>query len=136
MSQICIDPPIFEETTNDIKIAVQPEFRMQESDPFIRRYTFAYHIEIENIGSESAQLLERHWKVYSAGVLIGDIMGPGVVGEQPIIQPRSMYKYSSGTEIKDPVGYMEGVYTFKSVSRNLFLVKIPRFQLLYPMAIN
>ena len=38
--------------------------------------------------------------------------------------------------IKDPVGHMEGVYTFRGQDGNLFEVTIPRFHLLYPNAIN
>ena len=131
-----IDLPTYEQTTNNVKIIVKPEFRPELSDPINRSYSFAYHIQILNNGAQSVQLMERHWKIFSAGVQIGEVMGPGVVGQQPIIESGANYHYSSGADIKDPVGYMEGTYTFKDHNNQTFLVAIPRFHLVYPMAIN
>ena len=35
---------------------------------------------------------------------------PGVVGEQPVLQPGEVFEYTSGTPLRTPSGFMEGSY--------------------------
>lgn len=128
--------PRYIETTHDIRISVVPEFIERNMTDEGQEYSFAYHITIENLGAEPVQLLERHWKIYSAGTQIGEVVGPGVVGHFPALSEGQSFQYTSGAVIKDPVGYMEGTYTFQGQDSRLFKVLIPRFHLLFPCAIN
>lgn len=124
------------ETSAEVRIKVVPELIVSETDPFENRYVFAYHIEIENLRFETIQLIERHWVIHSGGRQIGEVFGPGVIGEQPVLKPRSIYRYSSSAVIKDPVGEMFGSYTFRSDSGEFFEATIPRFDLIFREYLN
>jgi ApaG protein len=128
--------PKYSETTRDIRVTVAPEYIAEASDEIASQYAFAYHVKIENLGAETVQLIERHWKIYSAGKQIGEVVGPGVVGHQPVLAEGGSFEYTSGSEIKDRDGYMEGTYSFQGQDGRLFFVVIPRFYLIYPTAIN
>lgn len=136
MNQEAEHLPKYIEVTREIRVTVSPEYLEESSSPEEDQYAFAYHVRIENLGSETVKLLERHWKIFSDGVQIGEVVGPGVVGFQPMLSEGEHFTYTSGAVIKDPVGYMEGVYTFRGQDEKLFDVVIPRFHLLCPTAVN
>ncbi|MFM1847321.1 MAG: hypothetical protein RL417_795 [Pseudomonadota bacterium] len=118
-------------TTNGIKISVVPSPLIEESRPSERRYAFAYTVTIENEGAGTCQLIERHWRIFSAGEQIGDVVGPGVVGEQPILRIGEAYTYTSSALIHDPFGEMHGTYFFRLEDGGYFEAEIPRFDLCY-----
>ena len=127
---------IYVETTDTFRVSVVCQPILSNSDPGSGVFSFAYTITIENFGAEAAQLLERHWIIKSNELQIAEVVGPGVVGEQPVIQPGASYTYTSGAVIQDPAGSMEGSYTFRSNKGAFFDVSIPRFELLYPVVIH
>ena len=47
-----------EAITRGIVVRVQPEFVPGQSSPAERRFLFAYHVQIENRGEETVQLVE------------------------------------------------------------------------------
>lgn len=126
----------YTETTRDIRVSVRSQHVADSSEPDNDVFTFAYTVRIENLGAESVQLLERHWLILSNGVRIAEVVGPGVVGVQPVLGPGESHEYSSSAVIQDPIGTMEGSYTFKSGSGKFFDVKIPKFDLLYPIMLH
>jgi ApaG protein len=128
--------PTFTETTADIAIFVEPAPLEHESNPDDGVFAFAYTIRIENRSSETVQLLERHWLIYSADEQIGEVTGEGVVGVQPVLEVGQSFEYTSSCVIHDPVGAMRGSYIFQRASGGYFTVQIPRFQLLYPSLFN
>ena len=128
--------PKYVETTRDIRITVRPEFIPEASEINDNHFAFAYHIVIENLGPETVQLIERHWLIFSDSKQIGEVVGPGVVGHQPVLGEGGRFEYTSGTEIRDHDGYMEGTYTFQGQDGKFFKVAIPRFHLIYPGAIH
>lgn len=119
-------------TTNGIKISVVPTPLTGESRPHERVYAFAYTVTIENVGAGRCQLIERHWRIYSAGEQIGEVVGPGVVGEQPQLDLGESFTYTSGAVIHDPVGEMHGSYIFRLEGGGYLEAEIPRFDLAYP----
>lgn len=123
-------------TSHDIRVSVLPQHLADSSSPGASVFAFAYNVTIENLGAGSVQLLERHWLVESAGKLVTEVVGPGVVGEQPVLEAGESFEYTSSTVIKDPVGSMYGSYTFRSDEGKYFEVSIPRFDLLYPLVIH
>ncbi|MCO6430610.1 MAG: Co2+/Mg2+ efflux protein ApaG [Deltaproteobacteria bacterium] len=127
---------VYSETTQSIRISVLPEHLEDNSDPLNDVYAFAYTITIENLGEHTVQLLERHWIITSGGVQIAEVIGPGVVGAQPVLEPGQTFEYSSGAVIHDPVGAMHGNYTFRNHAGQYFDVTIPRFELAYPVYIH
>ena len=76
----------YSEITHQIRVSVIPRVIAKESDPGSGVYAFGYTVTIENLGCDTVQLLERHWKVMSAEVQIAEVVGPGVVGEQPVLE--------------------------------------------------
>ena len=132
----------YTETTNKVRISATPEPIEPQSDPVARVFAFAYTIRIENLGDAPVQLLERHWKIYSGDRQIAEVVGPGVVGVQPKIVPGGYFEYQSSAVIHDPIGSMEGSYTFKvetPVDENggeYLQVSIPRFDLLYSVMLH
>ena len=122
----------YSETTNEIRITAYPQFLDGESNPGRKVYSFAYTITIKNYGEELVQLLSRHWAISSGGLPYSDVKGEGVVGQQPFLKPGEGFQYTSGSVIKDPVGSMQGEYTFINSTGELFTVMIPRFDLIYP----
>ena len=120
------------ETTNQIKISVQPTYLADQSTPHDQHYVWAYHIRIENLGSDKVQLLNRHWRIADANGTMQEVRGPGVVGEQPVIDPGCIFEYSSGTPLKTTSGIMMGSFEMASANGEHFDAIVPTFSLDIP----
>jgi len=48
-------------TTRGIRIQVRGEFDPERSSPRDNTYVFQYHVRIDNVGAEKAQLISRKW---------------------------------------------------------------------------
>ena len=123
-------------SANNVSVDVVSEFLDEQSDPEKKRYVHAYHVTITNEGSESAQLLHRHWLIMDGNEEVQEVQGEGVIGQQPILQPGESYRYTSGTIIKTEVGCMHGSYEMLSGSGEHFLATIPAFTLALPGTIQ
>ena len=88
-----------------------------------------YEIKIENLGSVKVQLINRTWSITDADGQTQIVKGPGVVGEQPIIQPGESFQYTSGTPLTTPSGLMVGVYGMADSQGIKFDVNVPAFSL-------
>jgi len=115
---------------------VLPAALEEQSNPTANQFSFAYTITLENLGSSTVQLLERHWLVFSAGKQSSEVVGPGVVGVQPVLEQGQSFQYTSGAVIRDPIGSMRGSYTFRNEHGEFFQVQIPEFDLVYPLVIH
>ena len=115
--------------SHDFRVTVVPEFLSRESNPYEGVFTFAYTVKIENLGSASARLVSRHWDIYSAGELLSQVDGEGVVGQKPVIEPGDSFQYTSGSIIPEPVGSMAGHYNLVGVDGEEFKIEIPSFDL-------
>jgi ApaG protein len=120
---------MFTRTTRSIKIIVIPVYLETQSEPDSGHYVWAYTIRLENLGSETAQLLNRYWRITDAHGRVQEVRGPGVVGEQPVLKPGDHYQYTSGTALPTPSGIMVGQYEMETPSGEHFLVEIPAFSL-------
>ncbi len=122
-----------------IAIEVITTYLPRHSNPEADHYTFAYTITIKNQGSESVQLLSRYWRITDADEQVQEVRGEGVVGEQPVIEPGASFRYTSGTNLETPVGFMEGAYYFilsDSPHSGEQEVPIPPFSLYVPGALH
>lgn len=126
----------FTETTADITVTVEPTPLQQETRPAQATFVFAYKVSIKNSSDDSVQLMERHWVIESADEQIGEVVGPGVVGLQPIVAPGETFQYSSSCVIRDPIGSMRGSYVFRRTRGGFFTVKIPKFFLKYSSCLH
>jgi len=78
------------------------------------------------------QLRRRHWIITDGNGNVEEVEGPGVVGEQPVLDPGEEHRYQSGAVLKTPVGTMEGTYEMHGPDGQAFQARIPRFPLQMP----
>src|ERR1700748_2714660 len=126
------NPHMYERQTRNIRVAVQPAFLDDQSDPDEQRYLWSYTVTIENRGAETVQLLSRHWHITDGRGQIREVTGPGVVGAQPVIAPGQKFQYTSGCPLPTASGYMSGRYQMKAASGEAFEAEIPAFLLESP----
>ena len=74
-------------TTNGIRVQVHSDVSARAQPAAAERVPFAYHITISNVGDEAAQLVSRHWIITDADGDVQEVRGPGVVGDQPVLEP-------------------------------------------------
>ena len=118
--------------TGAIRVTVRPLYLGDQSAPQRRHFVFAYFVRIENVGTERTQLLSRYWFIHDSTGADNEVRGPGVVGEQPMLEPGDVHEYQSFCVLKSPSGYMEGHYTFANGDGDTFDAAVPRFELEAP----
>ncbi|MFL5582770.1 MAG: Co2+/Mg2+ efflux protein ApaG [Gemmatimonadaceae bacterium] len=121
--------PFFYRETLGIRVTVRPTYMRDQSRPWQRQFVFAYAVRIENVGAQAAQLLSRRWLIHDSSGEETEVVGDGVVGEQPLIVPGSAHEYQSFCVLKSSRGYMEGQYFFVREDGSRFEATIPRFEL-------
>jgi ApaG protein len=125
-------PTMYERVTRGIRVAVEPLYLEDQSDPEEGQYLWSYTVTIENNGQEPVQLLSRYWHITDAIGHIQEVHGPGVVGAQPVIEPGKRFQYTSGCPLSTASGHMVGHYQMKSASGEAFDAEIPPFILESP----
>ncbi len=123
---------MYETQTRNIRVAVQPAFLDDQSDPGEQRYLWSYTVTIENKGADTVQLLSRHWHITDGHGQVKEVKGPGVVGAQPVIAPGQTFQYTSGCPLPTASGYMSGSYEMRNSSGEKFEAEIPAFLLESP----
>ncbi len=121
---------------HDIQVSVAARFLDEHSAPQDQRFAFAYTITIRNEGSVPAQLVSRHWVITHGNGKVEEVRGPGVVGEQPHLDPGQAFEYTSGAIIETPVGTMQGSYHMVADDGTAFDAPIPRFTLSIPRTLH
>jgi ApaG protein len=122
----------YEEITRNIRIAVEPDFLEEQSEPDEGRFLWAYRVTIENQSDIAVQLLSRFWRITDARGRVREVRGDGVIGEQPVIAPGRAYEYTSGAPLETPSGFMTGTYHMRASTGESFEVGIPMFALESP----
>ncbi|UDG81218.1 Protein ApaG [Candidatus Hartigia pinicola] len=120
----------------NVSIQVRSVYIESQSRVEINRYLFAYTISICNLGREAIQLISRYWLITNSAGHKTEVQGEGVVGEQPVIQPNKMYRYTSGAILETPMGIMEGYYVMLNSQGKTFHIDIPAFRLAIPTLIH
>lgn len=120
---------MYTETTQNVRISVEPYYLEDQSSPSDDHYVWAYHVKIENIGEQTIQLVNRHWSITDAMGRQQKVRGAGVVGEQPVLDPGESFEYTSGAPLHTPSGIMVGTYEMRTDSGEYFDVAIPAFSL-------
>jgi ApaG protein len=115
--------------TRSIAVSVEPTYLDDRSSPAHAQYVWAYRVTIENRGQETVQLLNRHWMITNARGEYNEVKGPGVVGQQPILQPGERHVYTSGVPLDTSSGMMAGSYEMQSDRGERFDIEIPAFSL-------
>lgn len=115
---------------------MQSEFVPERSSARDSSYLFQYHVRISNVGAETAQLISREWIITNADGEVERVKGPGVVGEQPVLNPGGSFEYTSYCPLKTRVGSMHGSYQMVAASGERFDAMISPFTLAVPNALN
>jgi ApaG protein len=118
--------------TNRIRVDVSTSYVEDQSNPGEGRFVFSYTITIRNEGSQPARLMARHWLITDANGKVQEVVGEGVVGEQPHLQPGQGFRYSSGAILETPVGSMQGRYRMLADDGEQFDAPIAPFRLAMP----
>ena len=123
--------------TRGVRILVRPQFVPEQSDPAANRFFFAYHITIRNESDVTVQLLSRHWVITNGEGKVEEVRGPGVVGQQPVLNVGEAFEYTSACPLDTPVGTMHGEFNMVRVdTRETFDARITPFRLAVPRVLN
>ena len=121
--------PMSEAVTNGIRVEVMSQYSPENSRPVQDLWVFEYTVRITNQGTETVQLLTRHWIITDALDHVEEVKGPGVIGEQPVLAPGESFKYSSWCPLKTPTGMMRGTYQMVRAGGTRFDIEIAPFAL-------
>jgi ApaG protein len=123
---------MYRAVTRNIEVSVEPFYLADRSDPAASHYVWAYRVTISNNSADYVQLLSRYWHITDGEGRVEEVRGPGVVGEQPELNPGDSYQYTSGCPLTTPSGIMVGRYTMRDRAGQMFEVDIPAFSLDLP----
>ncbi len=123
-------------TTRGVRVEVRSAYLPERSSPGDSQYLFAYRIRITNAGEETVQLLSRHWIITDGDGRTEHVRGPGVVGEQPVLEPGGSFEYTSFCPLPTPIGSMHGTYQMVTAGGSAFEAEIAPFSLAVPTALN
>jgi ApaG protein len=131
-----VSAPMSEAVTHGIRVEVMSQYSAENSRPLHDEWVFQYTVRITNQRNETVQLLSRHWVITDALDHIDEVVGPGVIGEKPVLAPGESFKYSSWCPLKTPIGMMYGTYQMASGSGNEFEIEIAPFALRARYTVN
>lgn len=124
--------PSSEAVTRNIRVHVESQFDPRRSRPSQNQWFFLYTVRITNEGSETVQLISRHWIITDAMGKVEEVRGPGVVGNQPVLAPGESFEYTSGCPLTLPFGSMHGTYQMVNEQNEQFDIEIAPFMLAEP----
>ena len=124
-----------EATTEGVRVRVEARYSAEHSQPG-ERWFFLYTITVANEGDEPVQLVSRHWVITDGTGNVEEVRGPGVVGEQPLLEPGTAFEYTSGYPLETPFGEMEGTYQMARDDGSAFEARIARFHLSEPTSLH
>ena len=125
-----------EAVTRAVRVRVVSQYAPDRSQPASNQWFFLYTVTILNEGPEPVQLLTRHWIITDGAGHVEEIRGPGVVGQQPLLQPGESFEYTSGCPLTSPFGVMEGTYQMVTASGERFDARIAPFTLSEPYTVH
>jgi ApaG protein len=128
--------PVSEAVTNNIRVEVMSRYSAENSKQVQGAWVFQYTVRITNQGTETVQLLSRHWIITDALEHIEEVQGPGVVGETPVLEPGQSFQYSSWCPLPTPTGTMRGTYQMVGPGGKQFDIEIAPFALRAPYSVN
>ena len=124
------------DSQNQIDVSVTSRYLPEQSQAEHNRFAFAYTVTLHNRGQQAATLLSRHWLITDGDGRVQEVRGPGVVGQQPRLEPGAQYSYSSGTLMTTRVGFMQGSYQMQTDDGATFDAPIAPFRLVVPGALH
>jgi ApaG protein len=123
-------------TTRGVRVEVEPIYLEHQSEPKSGLWMFAYNVTITNGSADSVQLVSRHWIITDANGRVEEVRGPGVIGEQPVLAPGEVFRYTSGCPLPTAMGTMHGSYQMLTRAGERFDALIAPFTLAEPYTVN
>ena len=121
---------------NKIEVSVKVTYLPSQSNISGSQYAYAYTITITNNGESGAQLRTRHWLIQDESGEVEEVIGEGVIGQQPHLAPGESFEYSSGAIISTVTGSMKGSYGMINDQGQRFDAVIPEFTLSEPYTLH
>jgi ApaG protein len=125
-----------EALTRGIRVEAESFYDPDRSSPQESYYFFAYRIRISNLDSDTVQLMSREWFIVDGNGEEQRVQGPGVVGEQPVLERGQSFEYTSFCPLPTAVGSMHGTYRMVYQNGDAFEAAIAPFSLAAPNAVN
>lgn len=122
--------------TRDVRVRVESQFLPERSNAQNSEFVFTYRVAIGNLSAETIQVMSRRWLITDAFGEHEEVVGEGVVGEQPVIRPGEEFRYSSFCPIKTSFGTMKGEFEVITDDGETFMVEIPEFVLAHPHSVH
>jgi ApaG protein len=137
MADLRFEPaPVSDAVTENIRVEVISQYSPENSQPQQRQWVFRYTVRITNQGSDTVQLLSRHWIITDALDHTEEVRGPGVVGQQPVLAPGQSFQYSSWCPLPTSTGIMRGAYQMIGSNGRHFEIEIAAFALRARYTVN
>ncbi|MBT6843091.1 MAG: Co2+/Mg2+ efflux protein ApaG [Candidatus Melainabacteria bacterium] len=123
--------------TTDSKLCISQGVEVKASSIYLEEYSkpseykflFCYKITITNKSDQKVKLLNRHWIIIDSNSKQEEVQGPGIVGQQPEIEPNESHEYLSFCNLETHFGTMEGSYEMEKADSSKFQAIIPQFYL-------
>ncbi len=115
---------------------MRAEFAPGHSCPSQSKWFFLYTILISNESEVAVQLVTRHWIITDATGHVQEVRGPGVVGQQPRLEPGQAFEYTSGCPLTSPYGSMRGSYQMVAADGDTFDAEVAEFTLTAPYTVH
>jgi ApaG protein len=125
-----------EAVTRGVRVQVKCRYSPDHSHPASSRWFFLYTVTISNDSPDTVQLVSRHWVITDATGHVDEVKGPGVVGQQPVLEPGQSFEYTSGCPLASPYGTMRGTYQMVTAKGQRFDAEIATFQLRGPYTVH
>lgn len=125
-----------EALTHGIRVTVRVRYSPENSDPLRGQWFFLYTITIANESDQRVKLINRNWIILDATGKSEEVHGPGVVGEQPELDPGHAFEYTSGCPLTTPFGTMAGTFEMQRQDGTQFEAEVRLFQLRQPHAVH
>ena len=125
-----------EAVTRGVRVHVRSQYDPERSEPSKNQWFLLYNVTIANEGTETVQLLTRHWVITDGTGKVEEVRGPGVVGKQPILKPGESFEYTSGCPLTTAFGVMEGSYQMSAEGGDRFDARIAPFTLSEPYTVH
>lgn len=128
---------MIEKITKGIKISVRTNYEGIHVRNEISHYAFSYFVTIENQSQDTVQLISRKWEIFDSLNNKEIVIGDGVVGQLPVLEPHEKYTYRSNCFLESSMGSMKGYFNMINfTSKTQFKVQIPTFQLVVTEVLN
>lgn len=128
--------PLSDTVTHGIRVEVLSRYSPENSQAAQGQWVFEYTVRITNQGTDTVQLISRHWIITDAAEQSKEVQGPGVVGKQPVLAPGESFQYSSWCPLSTPLGTMRGTYQMVRANGDKFDIEIAPFALKAPYTVH